>query len=181
VYDNTESGLAAMTVQTALDELSSGSGDAENIDYDNTESELTATNVQAAIDELVTEIGNIDLSADSITYDNTVTNRLTATDVQAALDEMVDFFTATVGGANDSSDWTGSGPYVATLTVSGIKATDRPIVSLDISNETVENGTFLQKVWNLVYRVEASADDEIKLYATGEPYPDLDIFIKVTR
>lgn len=95
-----------------------------------------------------------------------------------------DFFTATVQGSNDDSDWTqvSSGePWIAILTVNGIRESDRPTVSLDISGESLEDGVFLQRVWNLVYRVEASADDEIKLYAVDEPYPDLDLLIKVVR
>lgn len=122
--------------------------------------------------------------ADGILFDETIKQRLESTDVQGAIDEMVDFFSVTVKGENDNSDWTqasAADPFVATLTVNGIKATDRPIVSLDISGETLEDGIFLQRVWNLVYRVEASANDEIKLYAIDEPFPDLNLLIKVIR
>jgi len=93
----------------------------------------------------------------------------------------VKFFTATVAGANGSSDWVGTDPSVATITVSGILATDQPIISLDISGEGVDDGIFLQRVWNLVYRAEASADNEIKLYAIDEPLADLNLNIKVVR
>lgn len=97
---------------------------------------------------------------------------------------QVENFTVTINGENASSDWSqaSSGdPWIATLTVSGIRATDSPTVSLDVSGKTINDATFLQRVWNLVYRVEASADNEIKLYAIGQPYPDLDINIKVIR
>ena len=47
-YDNTDSGLTAEDVQSAIDEVSSASG----ISYDNTDSGLTADDVQAAIDEI---------------------------------------------------------------------------------------------------------------------------------
>jgi hypothetical protein len=93
----------------------------------------------------------------------------------------VETFSITVTGANATSDWSGSEPSVATLTVPGILSTDAPVVSLDISGETFDDGLFLQRVWNLVYRVEASADDEIKLYAIEEPFSDLTVNIKVTR
>lgn len=66
-YDNTTSGLTAVTVQAAIDEDHQDlldhindavdAHDASAISYDNTVSGLTATEVQAAIDELVTMIG----------------------------------------------------------------------------------------------------------------------------
>jgi hypothetical protein len=93
-------------------------------------------------------------------------------------------FTTTVEGSGGVSDWTqatAADPWIATKTVSGILATDAPTLSLNISGETLENGVFLQSVWNLVYRAEASADNEIKLYAIAEPVPDLDINIQVVR
>ena len=97
---------------------------------------------------------------------------------------VVEFFTATIIGSGGVSDWsqaTSADPWIATITVNGILSSDRPIVSLDVSLETFDNALFLQKVWNLVYRVEASANDQIKLYAAGEPYPDLNVLIKVVR
>jgi hypothetical protein len=52
-YDNTTSGLVAIDVQAAIDELvaTSLSGAATDITYDNTLTNLVATDVQAAIDE----------------------------------------------------------------------------------------------------------------------------------
>jgi surface protein len=52
-YDNTASGLAAIDVQAAIDELvaTSLSGAATDITYDNALTNLVATDVQAAIDE----------------------------------------------------------------------------------------------------------------------------------
>ena len=53
-YDNTQSGLTATNVQSAIDELAQGGGtvEADDVSYDNTQSGLTATDVQSAIDEL---------------------------------------------------------------------------------------------------------------------------------
>jgi surface protein len=58
-YDNTTSGLAAIDVQAAIDELvaTSLSGAATDITYDNALTNLVATDVQAAIDELVDFVG----------------------------------------------------------------------------------------------------------------------------
>ena len=57
-YDNTDSGLTATKVQSAIDELA---GDiagltGDDIAYDNTDSGLSATNVQDAIDEIDTAL-----------------------------------------------------------------------------------------------------------------------------
>jgi hypothetical protein len=95
-----------------------------------------------------------------------------------------EFLSSTILGNNDTSDWTqatSSDPWIATKTVSGILSTDRPTVSLDVSSETLDGVLFLQQVWNLVYRVEASADNQLKLYAIEEPYPDLNLNIQVIR
>jgi hypothetical protein len=93
-------------------------------------------------------------------------------------------FTSTVVGSGGTSNWTqatGADPWIATKTVTGILSTDRPTVSLDISSETYADGLFLQTVWNYVYRVEASANNEIKLYSIEEPVSDFDIVIQVVR
>jgi len=61
-YDNTDSGLSATDVQTAIDEVNNkvpvvpDHYDADDIVYDNTTSELVSTDVQGAIDELVSSI-----------------------------------------------------------------------------------------------------------------------------
>lgn len=66
-YDNTDSGLTADNVQSAIDEISA----AENISYDNTDSGLTADDVQAAIDEVNAKTAP---SGDYITTGLTVEN-----------------------------------------------------------------------------------------------------------
>jgi hypothetical protein len=92
--------------------------------------------------------------------------------------------TATVQGSDATSDWTqatGSDPWIATLTVSGILSTDRPIVDVDLSSVAFADVTAAQTGWSLVYRAEASADNQIKLYATAEPAPTFALLITVVR
>ena len=92
--------------------------------------------------------------------------------------------TATVQGSDGTSDWTqatGADPWIATLTVSGILSTDRPIVDIDLSSVAFANVQAVQTGWSLVYRVEASADNQIKLYATAEPAPSFDLLITGVR
>jgi hypothetical protein len=121
-------------------------------------------------------INNISVSGNIAFSDNTVLTTATSTSTT--------IFTATIIGANGTSDWvqaSNTDPWIATKNVEGILVTDRPTVSLNISNETFEDGIFLQKVWNLVYRVEASDDDEIKFYAIEEPFANLNVTIQIIR
>lgn len=59
-YDNTDSGLNATDVQSAIDEIVTDiPTTAEDIGYDNTDSGLTADDVQEAIDEIVSDIPTV--------------------------------------------------------------------------------------------------------------------------
>jgi hypothetical protein len=92
--------------------------------------------------------------------------------------------TTTVAGSSGTSDWTqasSSDPWIATKTVAGILSTDHPIVDIDLSAVALADVFTTQNEWSLVYRVEASDDDEIKLYATAEPAPTFSLQIKVVR
>jgi hypothetical protein len=98
--------------------------------------------------------------------------------------------TAVVGGGQfltttvDSSEWsqaTVDDPWIATKTISGILSTDRPIVDLDLSSVALLDVGTIQTSWSNVYRVEASANDEMKLYATNQPTSNLNLLITVIR
>jgi len=86
-------------------------------------------------------------------------------------------YQATVAGSAATSDWVGSDPWVATITVSGLLATDVPIVDIDLSGVLFSAVGLVQANWALVYRVEASANDELKLYAIEEPVESFAITI----
>jgi hypothetical protein len=90
-------------------------------------------------------------------------------------------FSATVEGSDGTSDWTGSDPYVAVITVAGLLATDTPIVDIDFTGITFADIADIQTDWGLVYQVEATDDDELTLYATDEPASDFNLTIQVTR
>jgi len=94
---------------------------------------------------------------------------------------IAEFFSTTIEGSSGSSDWTGSDPYTAVMTVTGILATDRPIADIDFSSVSFADVPDVQADWALVYRVVASGDDELTFYATEEPTEDLIIQIQVTR
>ena len=123
------------------------------------------------LSKLVTS--DVDLVSDVAELQNDITNLA-----------AVEFFTATVTGSSGTSDWSqasAADPFVATLTVNGIKSTDRPIVDIDLSGVDFEDVGDVQNEWGEVYRVEASNDDELKLYALDEPFSTFNILIKVVR
>jgi hypothetical protein len=90
-------------------------------------------------------------------------------------------YTTTVTGSAGSSDWTGSGPYIATKTVSGLLANDTPIVDIDLSGASYSDVTAIGAEWATVYRVEASSANTLKVYATAEPAKSFSLQIKVVR
>jgi hypothetical protein len=92
-----------------------------------------------------------------------------------------EIFTTTIGGSGGTTDWTGSDPYTAAMTVSGILSTDVPVVDINLSSVAFADVSAVQSDWALVYRVAATADDEVTFYATAEPTEDLIVQIKVVR
>ena len=150
-----------------------------NIDFSEIEQQIE--NVESSIKDVESSIENVESSFLQEIEDVESSIEDVESSFLQEIEEVTVFFTATVTGSNGTSDWTGSDPYIATLTVNGIKATDRPVVSLDVSNESFEDGIFLQREWNFAYRVEASADNEIKVYAVEEPLFTLNLLIKVVR
>lgn len=90
-------------------------------------------------------------------------------------------YTATVTGSSGTTDWTGTDPVTASVTVSGLLSTDKPFVDIDLSAVAFANVADAQTAWGTVYRVEASADNTLKLYATEEPAPSFALNITVFR
>jgi hypothetical protein len=92
-------------------------------------------------------------------------------------------FTATIEGSDGTSDWTQateSDPWIATVAVSGMLATDQPVMDIDMSAVAFADVPDVQSDWALVYRGESDTD-ELTLYATDEPASDFDVILKVTR
>lgn len=74
-----------------------------------------------------------------------------------------------------------SSPWIATNTVNGVLSTDRPIVDLDLSSVSFSSVDNVRSNWGLVYRVEASGNNEIKFYATFQPTTNFNVSIKIIR
>lgn len=86
-------------------------------------------------------------------------------------------FTTTI----NLGDWADSSPHVATKTVAGILGTDAPFFSLDVSGYSFDSITDASNEWALVYLAEASANNQVKFYATDSPDIPFDVIIKVIR
>jgi hypothetical protein len=88
----------------------------------------------------------------------------------------VAYYSATV----TTGTWTGSAPSTATITVTGLLSTDKPIVGLDLSGVAFASVFDVQTAWNNVYRVVATANT-LQLFASLTPTQNLPIQIQVTR
>lgn len=80
-----------------------------------------------------------------------------------------------------TGDWADSSPWVATKAVSGILSSDNPVFDIDLSGITYDSVSDVISEWGNVYLGEASANDQIKLYATAAPAANFSLLIKVSR
>jgi hypothetical protein len=92
----------------------------------------------------------------------------------------VGFFDTTIAAADTWTDQTGF--FTLQKTVSGITATDKPVVDLDLSAATVAEVADIQAAWATIYRV-VTGTDTVTFYALEDPtFPeDTDISIQVVR
>ena len=80
-------------------------------------------------------------------------------------------------GTFSASEWSSSVPHTQTITISGIKSTDTPLIDLDMSSATVSNGTQLTEQWALIGRV-TTGTDTITAYCYSD-IPTLDIPVNI--
>ena len=79
-----------------------------------------------------------------------------------------------------NTSWSGSSaPYSKTITVSGILATDTPIIDIVMSG-TYSTDEARIEAWGYIYRA-VTANGSITFYATEKPTVSLPIQIKVVR
>lgn len=129
-------------------------------------------------DENATEAkkGHVELATTTEATTGTDTERaVTAAGVKAHMDNRVKTFSVTL-----DTTWSGSSaPFSKTVTVSGILATDTPIVDVVMSG-TYATDQDRQKAWSKIYRI-VTANNQITLYASVKPTVSLPIQLKVVR
>lgn len=85
-------------------------------------------------------------------------------------------YTATIA----TTSWTtASAPYTSSITVTGILATDTPIIDVVMTGTFVDDEGIIE-AWGGVYRAETTAD-VVTFSATELPTVDLPIQLKVVR
>ena len=97
----------------------------------------------------------------------------------ATLEELGHVKHAVLSATLDTT-WSGSAtPYTKTVTVSGILATDTPIIDIVMSG-TYSTDEARIEAWGYIYRA-VTDNDSITFYATEKPTVSLPIQIKVVR
>ena len=81
-----------------------------------------------------------------------------------------------------ASGWSDSAPYSQTVTVTGIRATDDPLVDVSLSGAaTAETGKARTDAWTFVGRVETGAGTVTAYCYEEKPTVDLPVILKVVR
>lgn len=100
-----------------------------------------------------------------------------ATDINAtngAINSIIKTTAVTI----PSSGWSNSAPYTNTVSVSGITASDTPIIALNMSNNTTAaNAKTIHKAWAYINAIVTGAG-QITVYANTKPTVNLPIIIK---
>lgn len=80
-----------------------------------------------------------------------------------------------------TSDWTGTGPYTAVKTLTGILTTDIPITDINMASVVFGDVPDVLGEYAAVYRIEVTDDDELTIFATSEPTEPFDFRVIVIR
>lgn len=114
-------------------------------------------------------------SAVKSAYDLANTAKTTATNAQTAANSKAS--KASYSATLSSSGWSSSAPYTQTVTVSGILATDSPIIDLNMSSATVDTAADLQADWSLVGRITTAANSITAYCYEDKPAANLPLII----
>lgn len=144
--------------------------DASKVEFLDSEGLYEATDAEGAL----AEVANAVLSHKAL--DTTNAHQISNIQgLQTALDNKGRTFTTTL-----NTTWTGSAaPFTKTQSVSGILATDNPIVDVVMSG-TYSTDEARLEAWGNIYRI-TTANNSITLYAKEKPTVELPIQIKVVR
>ncbi|MEY8019727.1 hypothetical protein AB8P51_02775 [Muriicola sp. SD30] len=183
-YDNTTSGLTAVDVQAAIDEVAAGSTDDQNISG----SGLAGTNLTIAIENGASEV--VDLSSlvgtdDQIANEVNITDaggNFTATEVEGALAELA-------AGSTDDQNISGSGLAGTNLTI-GIENGASEVVDLsslvgtddqtaaEVTYDNTTSGLTAVDVQAAIDEVAAGSTDDQNISGSGLAGTNLTIGIE---
>jgi hypothetical protein len=101
-------------------------------------------------------------------------------ETRAAFGELGHVYHATLTATLNTDDWTGTeAPFAQIQEVSGILATDAPIVDVVLSGDWEVDEARLE-AWGYIYRIVTS-EDSITAYAREKPEVALPLQLKVVR
>lgn len=79
-----------------------------------------------------------------------------------------------------ATGWTGlTAPYTKTVTVNGVKATDTPLVDIELTGNYATDQSMCDN-WSLVYRITTAANS-ITVYSNGLPTATMQIKVRCLR
>jgi hypothetical protein len=102
-----------------------------------------------------------------------------AATITSALSNKTEDFETTITVL--TTDWTGSGPYTASKTVSGVLPSDRVYIDIDLDLVNFADIGNTQSQWSLVYKGENTQNDQLTLFATAIPDIDLPVLVRWLR
>ncbi len=112
--------------------------------------------------------------------DNTIQAVDAHAETRAVLDELGHVYHATLTATLDTDGWTGTeAPFTQIQEVSGVLATDVPIVDVVLSGDWEVDEARLE-AWGYIYRIVTS-NDSITAYAREKPDVALPLQLKVVR
>lgn len=118
------------------------------------------------------------LTVGSKTYDGSAAVTLTASDLEAApvSHTHMSIYTAIL----TESGWSASAPYVQTVTITGILASDRPKAG-PVLSENADTATDQKEAWGCISNITTAANSIIARCLEEKPMIDIPIQLEVTR
>lgn len=111
-----------------------------------------------------------------VTKVNTKTISLTNINTAISAKATTALYTGTIG-----TSWSGSSaPYTQTVSISGILATDTPIVDINLSSITYANKDSVTEAWSSIYRITTAANS-ITVYSDEKTTTSVPIQLKIVR
>lgn len=128
---------------------------------------------------IVTETVELDTSDLNVKYEEALAELRSAID-EAWSGEISEGAVSMYYTGSIPTGWSGSGPYTKVVTLSGILATDHPIVDL-LPSATYSDAEKQIEAWGNIYKVVASAADTLTFYATDKPDVAIPIQVRCIR